>query len=90
MSIKVYIHRNLRHLTHDQATADVTGTTVGECLRDLVKQYPGIEPQLFNKKGTLLNHVDIYVNLKSSYPEELVKKVKDGDELTITLMIAGG
>jgi hypothetical protein len=38
----------------------------------------------------LLNYVDIYVNQDSSYPEELAKPVKDGDRLSIALMIAGG
>ena len=90
MSITVNIHQALRHLINNQATAEVNGTTVGECLADLVKQFPGIETKLFDKKGKLLNYVDIYVNLESSYPEELAKPVMDGDKLSITLMIAGG
>jgi hypothetical protein len=49
-----------------------------------------METRLFDKKGKLLSYVDIYVNLESSYPEELAKPVKAGDELSITLMIAGG
>ncbi|MBE9573653.1 MAG: MoaD/ThiS family protein [Proteobacteria bacterium] len=90
MSITVNIHQALRHLINNQAIAEVSGTTVGECLADLVRQFPGIETKLFNKKGKLLNYVDIYVNLESSYPEELAKPVMDGDKLSITLMIAGG
>jgi len=90
VSITVNIHQALRHLINNQATAEVNGTTVGECLADLVKQFPGIETKLFDKKGKLLNYVDIYVNLESSYPEELTKLVNDGDKLSITLMIAGG
>ncbi len=90
MSITVNIHQALRHLINNQATAEVSGTTVGECLADLVRRFPGIEPKLFNKKGKLLNYIDIYVNLESSYPEELAKPVMDGDKLSITLLIAGG
>ena len=90
MSITVNIHQALRQLTNNQATAEVNGTTVGQCLADLVRQFPGIESKLFNKQGKLLNYVDIYVNQESSYPEELAKPVKDGDKLSITLMIAGG
>jgi molybdopterin converting factor small subunit len=90
MSVRVNIHQALRHLTNSQATAEVNGSTVGKCLHDLVQQFPGIETTLFDKNGKLFNHVDIYVNLESSYPEELAKPVKDGDELSITLMIAGG
>lgn len=90
MSIKVNIHPVLQHYTDDQGTVEVNGTTVGECLKDLTKQFPGIERGLFNKQGKLLNYVDIYVNLQSSFPEELAKPVKDGDEIQIVLMIAGG
>jgi len=90
VSITVNIHQALRHLINNQATAEVSGTTVGECLADLVRRFPGIEPKLFNKKGKLLNYIDIYVNLESSYPEELAKPVIDGDKLSITLLIAGG
>lgn len=90
MSVKVNIHRSLRHLTNEQAKADVNGNAVGQCLYDLVKQFPRIETKLFDKKGKLLNYVDIYVNAKSSYPEELSKPVNDGDKLSITLIIGGG
>ena len=90
MSIKVNIHPNFRHFTNDQDVAEVNGSSVGQCLDHLVKQFPGIEKGLFDKQGKLLNYVDIYVNLESAFPEELAKPVKDGDELHIVLMIAGG
>ncbi len=90
MSVRVKIHQTLRHLTNSQAKAEVNGNTVCHCLNDLVKQFPGIKPKLFDKKGKLLNYVEIYINLESSYPEELAKPVKDGDELSITLILAGG
>jgi molybdopterin converting factor small subunit len=90
VSIKVNIHQNLRHLTNDLSTVEVSGTTVGECLNDLVGQFPSLRKYVFDKKNRLLNYVDVYVNLESSFPEELAKPVKDGDELDITLIIAGG
>ncbi len=90
MGIKIDIHPTLHQFTNGQAVAEVNGDTVGQCLDDLVKQFPSIEKILFDKKGKLLSYVDIYVNLESSYPEELAKPVKDGDELHITLVIAGG
>ena len=90
MSIKINVHPNLYHLTNDQHVVEVKGGTVGECLEYLVTQFPGIKDGLFDKKGKLLNYVDIYVNLESTYPEELAKSVQDGDELHIILMIAGG
>ena len=90
MSTKVNIHQNLRHLTDDLSTVEVSGNTVGECLDELINQYPGLRKYVFDKDDRLLNYVDVYVNLESSYPEELAKRVKEGDELDITLIIAGG
>ena len=90
MSVTINLHPNLHHFTDGQAVAEVNGSTVGQCLADLVKQFPQIRQGLFGKDGKLLNYVDIYVNQESAYPEELAKPVKDGDELHITLIIAGG
>ena len=90
MSITVNIHQALRQITNNQSTVEVAGTTVGECLTELVQRFPDIKGKLFDKKGKLLNYIDIYVNAESSYPEELAKPVKDGDKLSITLMLAGG
>jgi len=70
--------------------AEVNGSTIGECLDDLVMQFPKIKPVLFDKDGELFGHVFVSVNLKSVYPEELNKLVNDGDELYIVLTIAGG
>jgi molybdopterin converting factor small subunit len=69
---------------------EVEGGTVGDCLEDLVQQYPGMKEGLFDKKGKLLNVVEVYVNNESAYPEELAKSVKDGDEIQLILMLAGG
>ena len=90
MSVRVNIHPALAHAANDQTVVEVRGNTVGQCLDDLMKQFPKMKTWLFDKKGKLRNYVDIYVNQESSYPEELAKPVRDGDELHIMLIIAGG
>ena len=90
MSIKVTINPALYQYTNNQTTAEVNGDTVGQCLDHLARQFPGIEKGLFDKKGKLLNYIDVYVNGKSAYPEELAKPIKEGDELHIIFTIAGG
>jgi molybdopterin converting factor small subunit len=69
---------------------EVEGSTVGNCLDNLVGQFPGMKKALFDKKGKLLRVIEIYINSKSAYPNELVKQVKDGDNVHIILMLAGG
>lgn len=90
MSVKIDLHPELLSFTNNQAVVEANGSTVGECLNELVRQFPQLEPALFDKQGRLLNYVDVYVNYDSSYPEALAKPVKDGDELYITLLISGG
>lgn len=90
MGIKVHTSPLLSQYTNNQRIVEVNGSTVGECLKNLVEQFPGLEKVLFNEHGKLLNYLGIYVNEESTYPEELIKPVKDGDELSITLMISGG
>ena len=76
--------------TGDKQVAMVEGSTVGQCLDHLVKQFPGIEEALFDKDGKLKYWLNIYVNRESCYPEELVKPVKNGDEIHIIPVIVGG
>jgi molybdopterin converting factor small subunit len=90
VAVKVHLHLTLRQFTNGQEIIDVEGTTVGECLKNVVKKYPGVESSLFGKNGKLSNIVEIYVNLQSAYPNELAKQVKDGDEIHVTMMLAGG
>ena len=90
MSVKINIPQFLQHLANDTKVADVNGITVGECLNDLVKQFPELKAWLFSKNGKLLKYLDVYINRESAYPEELAKPVNDGDELHIVNIIVGG
>jgi len=90
MAVKVHIHTTHRQFTNGSEVAAVDGNTVGECLSHLIKQFPGMEKALFAKKDKLLNTVEIYVNHASVYPNELVKPVKEGDEIHLVIMLAGG
>ena len=89
MGIKVNIHPLFYRYTNNQEIAEVNGSTVGECLDDLIKQLPGLEGWLLIE-GKLLNYIDIYVNRESVYPEGLNKPVKDGDELLVIPMLGAG
>ena len=69
---------------------EVSGSTVGECINHLVKQFPSIKKQLFTETGSLFENIIISVNGESAFPEQLAKPVKDGDELNIVFIIGGG
>ena len=90
MSIKVHIHPSLQHITDDREIVEVVGNTIGECFKNLVNEYPGLDEMLFEEKEKLSKYIDIFVNDESAYPEELRKPVKDGDDIYILMQIAGG
>jgi molybdopterin converting factor small subunit len=90
MSVVVNIHKTHRQHTNGLSKIEVEGNTVAQCLELLVNQYPALKEVLFEKRDKLRNNMEIYVNLESAYPDELAKAVKDGDEIHITVMLAGG
>ena len=91
MSVTVKIfYPHLKQYTDNQEVVEVNGSTVGECLSDLLKQFPGIEKGIFDEHGQLINYVYFFINGKSAYPTDLAKPIRDGDELTIALLLAGG
>jgi molybdopterin converting factor small subunit len=90
MPVKVHIHITHRQFTNGLDVVAAEGTTVGECLNHLIRQYPGMEKALFAKKDKLLNVVEVFVNQAPAYPNELTKPVKDGDEINLLIMLAGG
>jgi len=90
MPVKVHIHVTHRQYTNGLEVVTVEGNTVGECLNHLIKQFHGMEKALFAKKDKLLNVVEVFINHETAYPNELVKPVKDGDEIHLVIMLAGG
>ncbi len=90
MGIKISIPSYMRSSTNNMEVVEVNGSTVGECLNHLVKQFPGTKKWLFSKHGNLFENIIIPINRESAYPEQLAKPVKDGDELNIVFIIGGG
>ena len=90
MSVNAHIHTTHRQFTNGLKVIPLEGGTVGECLNQLIKQFPGMEKALFAKKDQLLRNVEIYLNRESAYPNELLKPVKDGDEIHLIVMLTGG
>ena len=90
MSIEVKLAPIFNRYTNNQPVTEVNGSTVGECLDQLIKQFPDLKPALLDKTGKLHRYLDVYVNGESAYPEELAKPVQDGDKLYVLMVITGG
>lgn len=90
MGITLNIHKTHRRHTEGLEAVEVDGRTVGECLERLMERFPAMRGALFQGQGKLNHQIEIYLNMESAYPDELKKPVKAGDEIFITLMLAGG
>jgi molybdopterin converting factor small subunit len=90
MSVRVEIPPFLQHLTEDVTKTNVNGNTVGDCLADLVRQFPRLKEALLDKDGKLHIYIEIFVNEKTTYPKELAESVEDGDEIHIVNILSGG
>jgi len=86
----IHLHKTHRRHTDGRKSVEVDGRTVGQCIEELVNLYPGLKEALLDAKGGLKNTIEVYLNLESAYPDELKRPVKDGDDIHLTLMIAGG
>jgi molybdopterin converting factor small subunit len=90
VSVKISLHKTHRRFAGGLQTVEVRGQTVGDCLDHLTGEYPELGEALFEKKGKLRRHVEVFLNLLSTYPQELATPVNDGDEIYVIVMLAGG
>ncbi|MCF8093493.1 MAG: MoaD/ThiS family protein [Desulfotignum sp.] len=90
MTVHIHMHLVHRQHTDGKKIVEVQGDTVGRALADLVRQYPAMEKELFDKKGRLHGHIEIYLNAESAFPGELERPVKPGDDIQIVTFLAGG
>jgi len=91
MSVRVRVfYPELRRVAGDPDEIRVAGATVGECLADLVRQYPGAERLLFDDRGRLHKPVYVFVNRESMFKAEASRPVTDKDELILAVLATGG
>ncbi|OPX94008.1 MAG: Sulfur carrier protein CysO [Syntrophorhabdus sp. PtaU1.Bin002] len=88
MSVKVTIHPFLNNGVETQV--DMEAHTTGNVINEILKRIPGTEKKLFQKPGQLKGYVEVYVNGKSTYPNELSTPLNDGDAVSVLIFLAGG
>ena len=91
MSIKVNIGPLLQEYSGIPGTLEVNGDTVGQCLDDLIRQYPESRSWLFDQSGMLRVVVSINnIETVALDKEGLGRILKAEDELQIFAVIGGG
>ncbi len=90
MAIKVQIPTPMREQTGGKAEVEVAGGTVKAVLDDLVRQYPGVAPKLF-ESGKLRPYINVFLNDEDiRYLDEMDTAVTDGVIVALIPAVAGG
>ena len=91
MNIKVRVPLSFQRFTGNKAEFECHGDTVEELMANLNNQYHGIKEMLYDEEGRIRPSFSLFVNGKMV---RMVKKerisLKDGDEILIMQLIAGG
>ncbi|CAF0699175.1 ubiquitin-like small modifier protein 1 [Candidatus Methylacidithermus pantelleriae] len=90
-TISVHIPTVLRPLTGNRSVVTAQGRTVGEVLKDLERQFPGVAERLLDSNGNLRRFVSIFVNGEDiRFLKEKDTPIGPSDELSIIPAVAGG
>ncbi len=86
MGIKLEVPLVLQKITNNQKIVEVQGRTVRECLDDLIRQFPD------SKEWFDENNPAVWIALNQDLVNlnEMSKRVKEGDTLSLILLIGGG
>ena len=90
MPIQIQIHPIYRVYTDRQTSVFVDGTSVIDCLRKLVTQFPLLQKELFDKDGTLSQIPVIFRNNKVVKENSLNEPVSPTDIIRVDLFLSGG
>jgi molybdopterin synthase sulfur carrier subunit len=85
--MKVLIPSPLRPYT-DQRLVEAKGTTLGDVLNDLERQFPGIRFRMIDEQDQMRRHMRFFVNGEQTF--DLGHAVKETDEVQIVQALSGG
>jgi molybdopterin synthase sulfur carrier subunit len=86
--VKVRIPTPLRSYTGNQANVEASGSTVGELLEDLDRQFPGIAFRVVDEQGRMRQHMVVW--LDGERCRDLSASVEGQDELVLMQALSGG
>ncbi len=90
MRVKVLIAETFQTATAGTEIIEVQGETIGQCLNETVRKFPGLEKLWFEKKGKLAHYILLFINGENVRGDGLSQAVKEGDEIYPMLIIGGG
>ena len=90
-SVTVRVPGLLARFTDDSGTVAIEADTVEECLDRLVESHPALEAHLFDDRGDLRDHLQVFVDDRNTdwFDEEPVR-LESGTTVTILQAVSGG
>ena len=83
MTVTVHVPPILRKWFKDQEEIQVSGSTIGECLQNMIDEYPGIEIRLKTMVISLNGEVVQLVHYSR-------KEIREGDKISLIPRMSGG
>lgn len=81
----------LKYYLNGQTQVTIQGQTVAETLADLTRQYPAIQPHLFDSGGKVRRHINLFVNADNIRDlNGLETAVAESDIVKILPSVTGG
>jgi molybdopterin converting factor small subunit len=90
MMVKVIIAETFQSATGGIESVEVEGKTIGQCLKEAVQKYPGLQKLWFKSENQLAHYILVLINGENTSQNKLSRKIKDGDEIYPMLIIGGG
>lgn len=81
----------MKYYVNNQSEVLVHAETVAAALAEIVSAYPSIQPHLFDSKGELRRHFNIFVNgVHMRELDGMQTRLADGDKVLLMASAAGG
>lgn len=90
MTVEIVIPAFLQPFTGGVNMAHAGGRTLGECLADLVGQFPVLREKLYTGSNKLHNGINVFINGQQADPKELARPLHNGDKIHLAYVTVGG
>lgn len=88
MAITVKLNLPLQKLAGNRERIEVSGSTVKQCLDNLVRQVPEAKRYIYNKDGSLA--LLFLLNNEALRDQDLDHSIAENDELWLLSILSGG
>lgn len=81
----------MKFYVDNQSEFSANGSTIADLLEDILARYPALKPHLFDSKGELRRHFNIFVNgVHQRELNGMDTALKEEDKIILMASVAGG